>query len=261
MQPKLELLSGELTSRILDEAHQLMMNPGVKVLSEPARLLLAEAGAQIEASSDVVKIPEKVARAAVSTVPKTFLLYNRLGECKVTYGGDKVQFDPGSCAVHIMDPQTLEHRPAKSCDLIRLVKVAEMLPQYDAQSTAVVCDDVPKEIGDLYRLYLVLMHSLKPIVTGAFSSSTLEAMIDLVALVAGGRAQGRSLSFWCAALRAAKLPCAGIKRIANSIRRAPVHAIVERICRLLIRSRVADAPIICPARVAVKDVRGRRLPR
>ncbi len=32
MQPKLELLSGELTSRILDEAYQLMMNPGVKVL-------------------------------------------------------------------------------------------------------------------------------------------------------------------------------------------------------------------------------------
>ncbi len=150
---------------------------------------MAEAGAQIEASSDVVKIPEKVVRAAVCTVPKTFLLYNRLGECKVTYGGDKVQFDPGSCAVHIMDPQTLEHRPAKSCDLIRLVKVAEMLPQYDAQSTAVVCDDVPKEIGDLYRLYLVLMHSIKPIVTGAFSSSTLEAMIDLVALVAGGRAR------------------------------------------------------------------------
>ena len=48
MQPKLELLSGELTSRILDEAFQLMMNPGIKVLSIAARNLLAEAGAQID---------------------------------------------------------------------------------------------------------------------------------------------------------------------------------------------------------------------
>ena len=127
-------------------------------------------------------------RAAVRTVPKTFFLYNKLGKSKVTYGGNSVQFDPGSCAVHIMDPQTLEHRPARTGDLIRLVKVAELLPQYDAQSTAVVCDDVPKGIGDLYRLYLVLIHSLKPIVTGAFSSRGLEAMIDLVALVSGGRA-------------------------------------------------------------------------
>ena len=30
MQPKLELLSGELTSRVLDEAFQLMINPGIK---------------------------------------------------------------------------------------------------------------------------------------------------------------------------------------------------------------------------------------
>ena len=44
MQPKLELLTGELTSRILDEAYQLMMDPGIKVLSIPARTLLAEAG-------------------------------------------------------------------------------------------------------------------------------------------------------------------------------------------------------------------------
>jgi trimethylamine--corrinoid protein Co-methyltransferase len=188
MQPKLQLLSIELTSRILDEAYQLMMNPGIKVLSLPARILLAEAGAQTEVNSDIVKIPEKVARAAVNTVPKTFSLYNRLGERKVIYGGDKVHFDPGSSAVHIMDPETLEHKPAHTCDLIRLVKVAEILPQYDAQSTAVVCDDVPKEIGDLYRLYLVLLHSIKPIVTGSFSNTTFEAMIDLVALVAGGRA-------------------------------------------------------------------------
>ena len=45
MQPKLEFLSVELISRILDEAYQLMMNPGIKVSSAPARVLLADAGA------------------------------------------------------------------------------------------------------------------------------------------------------------------------------------------------------------------------
>jgi trimethylamine--corrinoid protein Co-methyltransferase len=188
MQPKLELLSDELTARILDEAFQLMMNPGIKVSSITARNLLAEAGAQIDTSNDVVKIPEKIARTAATSVPKEFFLFNRLGECKVTYSGNKVQFDPGSAAVHVMDPKTLEHRSANTDDLVRLVKVAENLSQYDAQSTAVVCDDVPKEIGDLYRLYLVLLHSIKPIVTGSFSIKTLEAMIDMVAVVAGGRA-------------------------------------------------------------------------
>jgi trimethylamine---corrinoid protein Co-methyltransferase len=105
----------------------------------------------------------------------------------VDYGGDAVHFDPGSSGVHILDPDTLEHKPSYTADLVRLVKVAEMLPQYDAQSTAVVCNEVPKEIGDFYRLYLVLLHSQKPIVTGAFSNDTLHVMLDMLAIFSGGR--------------------------------------------------------------------------
>jgi len=188
MQPKIELLSNDLISRILDEALQLLSNLGVKVQSPPARRLLAEAGAQVDENNQVVQIPESLALAALETVPRRFCLYNRAGEAAVEYGGDAVHFDPGSSGVHILDPDTLEHRPAHSSDLVRLVKVAEMLPQYAAQSTAVVCNDAPKEIGDLYRLYIVLLHSGKPIVTGAFSTQTTQVMFDMLAIFAGGRA-------------------------------------------------------------------------
>jgi trimethylamine--corrinoid protein Co-methyltransferase len=51
----------------------------------------------------------------------------------------------------------------------------------------VVCNEVPKEIGDFYRLYLVLLHSGKPVVTGAFSNDTLHVMLDMLAIFAGGR--------------------------------------------------------------------------
>ena len=64
-------------------------------------------------------------------------------------------------------------------DLVRLVQVAEMLPQFAAQSTAMVCNDVPPEIGDWYRLLLVLWYSEKPVVTGAFSAHSLHTLIDL----------------------------------------------------------------------------------
>lgn len=188
MQPKLELLSQDLIGRVLDEAFQLMLDPGIKVLSPRACEMLAGAGAVVERGSGIARIPEKVVRVALETVPKTFFLYDRHGKCKVTYGGNKVQFDPGSCAVHVLDPDTLEHRPAQSRDLVRLMKVAEMLPQYDAQSTAALCDDVPREIGDLYRLYILLLYSAKPVVTGSFSNRTLAAMIDMLALFAGDRA-------------------------------------------------------------------------
>jgi trimethylamine--corrinoid protein Co-methyltransferase len=187
MQPKLEILSKELVERVLDEAFQLLMQPGVKVQSPEAKELLLAAGAKPDADAQVVHVPEVVALQALESVPHEFYLHNRAGEPVVRYGGDAVHFDPGSSGVHVLDPETLEHRSSYTDDLVRVIKVAEMLPQYDAQSTAIVCNEVPKEMGDLYRLYLVLLHSVKPVVTGAFSTKTTQVMFDMLAIVAGGR--------------------------------------------------------------------------
>ena len=156
MQPKINLLSEELVKRILDEAYQLMVSPGIKVQSPEARALLAEAGARVDEANEVAHIPESMANKALRSAPKQFYLYDRSGQPTVNYGGDAVHFDPGSSGVHVLDPDTLEHHPSYTKDLVKIIKVAEMLPQYAAQSTAVVCNEVPKEIGDLYRLYLVL---------------------------------------------------------------------------------------------------------
>lgn len=187
MQPTFKLLPDDLVNQIIDEAFQLMVTTGIKVQSDQARKLLTEVGSQVDSADEVVYIAEKTIRQALQSVPKDFKLYNQSGDPVIQYGQDSVQFDPGSSGVNILDSDTLEHRPANTSDLIRLVKVAEMLPQYDAQSTAVVCSEIAKEIGDLYRLYVVLKYSAKPIVTGAFSTKTLHHMIDMLAIMSAGR--------------------------------------------------------------------------
>lgn len=187
MPPKIELLTPHLIHQVLEEALHLLMHLGVKVQSAAARQMLAEAGAIVDEVAEVVKIPQGLVASALKSAPREFYLFDRFGNPTIRYGGDAVHFDPGSAGVHILDPETLEHRPAKTPDLVRLIKVAEMLPQYDAQSTAVICHDVPEEIGDLYRLYLVLLYSTKPIVTGAFTVRTLHHMIDMLAIFAGNR--------------------------------------------------------------------------
>jgi trimethylamine--corrinoid protein Co-methyltransferase len=187
VQPRIELLSSDLVERVLEEACQLAEEPGIKVQLHEARRLLAEAGARVDEARQVVSIPRAVIELAIASAPQRFWLHDRDGKPVIEYGGDAVHFDPGSSGVHILDPETGEHRPSYTPDLVRLIKVAEMLPQYDAQATMVVCNEVPKEIGDLYRLYLVLLHSRKPVVTGAFSTATLQVMIDMLAIFAGGR--------------------------------------------------------------------------
>ena len=156
----------------------------MKVATPAALDLLASGGARV--GDGVARIPESLVRHALETVPREFFLYDRAGHAAVHYGGDDVHFDPGSSCLNILDADTQQPRPAQADDLAQMVQVTEMLPQYAAQSTAMVCNDVPSEIGDWYRLLLVLWYSSKPIVTGAFSVPTLRTMIALLAADSGG---------------------------------------------------------------------------
>ena len=191
MKPKLELLDRALLDRILREAFTLLREPGVKVGDPEAARVLLSAGARV--GDGVAHIPESLARRALESAPREFLLYDRAGHKAVHYRGDDVHFDPGSTCLNMLDADTLRPRLAQTADLVALIQLTEMLPEYATQSTALVCNDVPSEIGDFYRLFLVLWHSRKPIVTGAFSGPTLQAMIDLPIADSGSSAALREI--------------------------------------------------------------------
>jgi trimethylamine:corrinoid methyltransferase-like protein len=184
MRPKLELLDHALVDRILGEAFELLQSPGIKVGTPAVLEMLAAAGARID--DGVAHIPERLVRHALESVPHEFYLYDRAGRRAVHYGGEDVHFDPGSSCLNILDAETQQPRPAQSADLVRMVQVTEMLPQYAAQSTAMVCNDVPAGMGDWYRLLLILWYSDKPMVTGAFGVNTLRTMLELLAADSGG---------------------------------------------------------------------------
>jgi trimethylamine--corrinoid protein Co-methyltransferase len=185
LRPKLELLDRETIGRIVAEAYELLWDPGVRIHSDEALGLLADAGATVDSEARVAQIPAELARQAVESAPSSFHLYNTKGEPVVHYGDDDVQFDPGSAAIHILDHGAVRSRHPATADFVRYIKLAEVLPELDAVSTALVCADVPESMADLYRLYLVLRYAVKPVVTGAFAVETWSVMHDLLVAVAG----------------------------------------------------------------------------
>ena len=192
MRPTLKLLTDQAVDQIVSEAMALLVDPGVRVHNSEALGLLADAGAEVDRSSRIARVPERMVRAALETVPKSFVLYDLEGRPAVQYGGDHVHFDPGSAALAILDGETARQRPPQTADFVTFVKLVEMLPQLDAQSTSMVCADVPVEIGDLYRLYLALNYMRKPIITGAFRTDTWWVMKEMLAVVSGGEAALRA---------------------------------------------------------------------
>jgi trimethylamine--corrinoid protein Co-methyltransferase len=184
--PTLELLSPGLVERIVAEALDVLHEVGVLVDDDEALALLGDGGAQIDRNSRRAMIPEDLVWRSVQSVPNAPVVFSRDGEPALRLEGWNVHFDPGSAAIKILDAQTGHARPATSADLIDLVRLADALPHLAAQSTALVVSDVPREIADRYRLFLVLLNSPKPVVTGTFTVEGFAVMRDMLAVVAGG---------------------------------------------------------------------------
>lgn len=185
MQLNLKILDDDVVTDVINEGFQLLLDPGVRVHNHEALVLLADAGAQVDFDSQIAKVPESVVREALKTAPSAFDLYDLNGSPVVHYGGEAVQFDPGSAAISVLDSHTQRQRPPRTDDFVRFVKLVEMLPALDAQSTAMICSDVVEEVGDLYRLYLALNFMRKPIITGAFRKDTWWTMREMLVAVAG----------------------------------------------------------------------------
>lgn len=189
-QVKLEVLESELLQEIISEGIEVLMDPGVRVHNRPALEMLAQSGAQVDFEAQVARIPSPLVEGALQSVPSEFDLYSVDGESKrVHYGGDAIHFDPGSAGITVLADEQGGQRKPSTADFVRFVKLVEVLPQLDAQSTAMVCADVAEEIGDLYRLYIALNYMNKPIVTGAFRKDTWWTMKDLLVAVRGTEAE------------------------------------------------------------------------
>jgi trimethylamine:corrinoid methyltransferase-like protein len=119
MQPNLQVLAPEILPRVIDEAIRLLRTPGVKVGSPEAINLLHSSGAQVNMNNGIVQIPEELILKSLETAPHDFYLYNADGIPTVHYSDNRVHFDPGSSGVHILDSESLVHRPSKTEDLRR----------------------------------------------------------------------------------------------------------------------------------------------
>jgi trimethylamine--corrinoid protein Co-methyltransferase len=185
-QPLLRLLSNEEIETIHLSSLRVLEEVGVSIQNDNALKLVADAGADIDVTKKIARIPQHLAKEALVGAPSTIRLYSRDGKHDLLLEGNRVHYDPGSAALYLLDSQTKEVRRPVSQDLADFVRLTDGLEYIQAQSTALVVSDVPDTIVDRYRLYIVLKNSPKTIVTGTFSIDGLYDMKDMLAAVVGG---------------------------------------------------------------------------
>jgi trimethylamine--corrinoid protein Co-methyltransferase len=185
LRPKLELLSNELIRKIIDEAYSLLENQGVFIENEEALDLFREAGMEVDPASQRVRITAKLIEDSLSSTPPSLKMYDRNGEIEYVIGGDSVHFAAGSVAVTILDSETQQERKAVTNDLVRFARLTDSLEHVHFQSTGILSTDVSEIVSDSYRLYIGLLFSKKPLVTGTFRVEGFEHMFRMLVAIRG----------------------------------------------------------------------------
>ena len=191
MRPVINILEDKLKEKVVAEAIEILDEIGIFVENKEAVEILEKAGIKVNEKTSKAKIPADIVKKSINSAPKSITLFDREGKEVTKLEKDIFCFDPGSAALQVLDPETNEIRLGVSKDFINFTKVVEQLEYIKAQSTAIICSDVPEVVADRFRLYLALIYSKKPVVTGTFAKESFEIMKDMLVSIRGGEKELR----------------------------------------------------------------------
>ena len=191
MRPSINVISDELIARVLDEAKRILAEIGIEVRGKKLRERLLELGLQMRdtvGDGQRMLFPPEVVDRALAHAPREFTLFNREGAPHATLGGDRVHFVPGSSGLKILDHRTGETRLANTHDYVEYIRLCDGLQNIAYLATAFSTNDIEPQVSDVWRLYLALLNSRKPIVSGAFTEHGVPRMAETMQLFRRDRA-------------------------------------------------------------------------
>jgi len=189
MRPSLRVLSDELTGKVLAEAKRIMAETGMEIRGAELKARLLDHGLKTDASGKRVLFPPEVVERAIADAPKSFTLFDRDGQPYTEIGGDAVHYTPGSSGLKIQDHRSGETRLSDSTDFIEYARICDGLQHIAYPSTAFSTNkDIESQVSDAWRLYMLLVTSKKPMVSGAFSEHGVSRMVDMLQMFRTDRA-------------------------------------------------------------------------
>ncbi|MBN2089828.1 trimethylamine methyltransferase family protein [candidate division KSB1 bacterium] len=189
MRPQLLLLTPATQSRLYEAAIELLGRFGVWFEDSDARQILLDAGAipMLNDKTRVLIKPDLIEKT-LKTTPAKIMLHNARGDNVLNLSDENCHYVPGSAALNLFDWGMQKERPVETDDLLSLIKITNRLEIFDVQATSLVPSDIPQILSDCYRLYLSLLFSDKPIVSGLFQFKSFQIINDLLTTVRGNQA-------------------------------------------------------------------------
>ena len=142
---------------------EILEEVGLLVRNEKARSIFEKHGCQVDAETQIVRLPQTVVEKYRAMLPATFTFFGRDPKYDRLLPQDGPVIVTGSSAPDLIDPITGRARRARSDDIARIAHLVNELSAYDVFSISTLADDAPVGQFTLARLYPSLKYCSKPI--------------------------------------------------------------------------------------------------
>jgi len=182
-----ELLDSLEVQEIHRASMEILEQVGIRVQNEKARQTFTRHNCQVDSNSHIVKFPPQVVEEYRQAFSPSFTFKGRNPDFDRTIPGDRPVIVTASSAPNILDPVTAKERRATSHDMANIAFLINELSGYDVFSISTLADDAPKGQFSLSRFYPALKNCTKPVRGNTASMKDLLDVLELGAIVAGGK--------------------------------------------------------------------------
>lgn len=181
---RFNLLTQAEIEKIHENSLRILENIGVVITYQPAKDVLAKAGAKID--GDIVRIPKNMVEEAIRLSPSSFTMYARNPEKNVLISTENTVYAGPNCPPFVSDLD-YGRRDSTLEDFKNLIKIIDKLENVDIQSQ-IPCEpnDVPIERRSYEMLYNTLKYSEKPFMGSSYGYEQAKKGIEMASIAFGG---------------------------------------------------------------------------
>ena len=184
--PSYRLLTEEQIKEIHRASLEVLETVGVQVCHEEGVQLLRDAGCLV-GDDAVVRIPNWLVEEAIGSTPSRVTMYNREGKEAMRLEGRNIYFGLGTDLISTVDLRTGETRRSLLQDVANAARVADYCEEVDFIASFGLASDVPTNSMYVECARSMMENSVKPIFFTAAGREDLAVIIEMAAVVAGGR--------------------------------------------------------------------------
>jgi len=175
---------------------RVLQDTGVKVNSERALRLLADAGHSVDEKSGIVRMPEPLVTEAVKSCKKNFKWHARGEKHTVSVVNGRTKLGPGSQCLYFIDPATNAIRPATLADGTVACRLLDALDTASLGFIPIYPHDVPESAMSVLMWVASLVHSSKLSYGSSGDPKEFELMLRIAEILLGDREEFRKTSLF-----------------------------------------------------------------